>query len=596
MFLPVAPSRVWAEPSAGTVDTLACLVRTWPGWAPAQRIAWSVRVVATTRTNSKGRADHVRCAMPSPGNHAPVPRDRERPLAESVYKPNTKDLEDIRLRREHRRAIRIQAGRYVRNPPLTHPSMPSYLRHSRFADRRWTAPAHTGESEAERRERIEGLEWRRLEFILGHSPMRHASDEGGPLVAYDRLPGPAHEGPSIDGCAACERRRPNILVHYGLSPAVPGGVGHAAKKHRRSGLQRYLRRFARLRARTEERDRGEGLTDRELSQREHTYSRRAMCGAAVAVLERDVPSAGLHKQRIETRMMCGLRGCEACDTRRRHRAIQRMEGPWTQFVTFTIPRGGLSRGEAWRKASKWMTKLMSRLYDMSRRGRYICDAENCCERAEHVEMNVPSGKLEYAWVIEPHKDGWPHWHMCWTASYVCYDLLRELWEEITGLGMGRIQTKPVTSMDGVCRYLTKYMTKARFPDDILCWVYRKRLWASTQKAPTSWDQGFIVLDRLRYQESSIAGNVPRLPKTSNSSAEGIEPDRWVNAKHIHSVTCVWELDEQAYQLGRFERDERRRRAREPVRHGTDSGSDEGRSLECRQLWNFVLQYTEDCGT
>jgi hypothetical protein len=255
-------------------------------------------------------------------------------------------------------------------------------------------------------------------------------------------------------------------------------------------------------------DRGNELTERECSGLVSAARRSALCGRSACVLQRRVVAPGVHLERVVVPMRCGLRRCSECRKQKKAVAIRRMDGRWRQFVTFTIPHDECSRYHAWRHASRWMTELMERLRKEGRYETRQCVADGCRGRDSHPSVCHDGGKFDYAWVIEPHKDEFPHWHIAWTASYVCYDYLREIWQEITGLSCGNIKTIAASRPEHTTNYLSKYMSKGVYPDDVLAIMHRKRLWASTIKSPVVWSKGYKVVDFMTAERARIDERCP----------------------------------------------------------------------------------------
>jgi len=72
--------------------------------------------------------------------------------------------------------------------------------------------------------------------------------------------------------------------------------------------------------------------------------------------------------------------------------------------------------------------------------------------------------LEYVWVDERQRDGYPHIHLCITGSAVVpadiYQYIDGLWHGRYGLGFTFVSTdKYDRGIDGIVKYLTKYLSK-----------------------------------------------------------------------------------------------------------------------------------------
>jgi hypothetical protein len=94
-----------------------------------------------------------------------------------------------------------------------------------------------------------------------------------------------------------------------------------------------------------------------------------------------------------------------------------------------------------------------------------------------------SEQLKYAWVLEPHQDGWPHVHMVVEPDYVDYTWLRGVWSQCCGVVDAWVYGEQVYSIDGACRYLCKYISKAQLSIEILAILFRRRMWATNLERP-----------------------------------------------------------------------------------------------------------------
>jgi hypothetical protein len=443
---------------------------------------------------------------------APFCAAHETPLAASVYAKSPDEVILARVRREHRLSIRRQLGAEISGGRLPGRGIPPLHRE----DYRWTTdrgiarsydwhtkdtptqPSGIGPWWVEPRPDIGGLTWPTDESVLyGYTA---------PAVA-----GHVHEG-NAASCAGCAGRLADIVHSDGLRPPGRKTVHPAGRPREFGWLRRKRRRETQESKRRRPRGRGDQLTQRELAQSLVAHDRAMACGRYVVTLHRQVPAAGTLIQRLSVRMRCGLRICLECDERRRNRAKGRMEGPWRQFATMTIPHDECARLDAWRNASGWMTTYMERLAKRARKGPTRCLGWECRHKPDHMEIDTDGKKLEYAWVIEPHKTEWPHWHIAWSASWCCFAFQRELWRDVTGLDVIWTKVKEVVSIEGACRYLTKYLTKAKYTREILACLHRKKIWATTILSTKKWENGYKVVRLERFEESIL-----RSKKSSISS-------------------------------------------------------------------------------
>jgi len=231
------------------------------------------------------------------------------------------------------------------------------------------------------------------------------------------------------------------------------------------------------------------LTTSERDAVRHLGRQAANCGSYwMAFRGYDTSSAVDKELRLACQARCGTRGCADCAQRIREREAYRVQGEWALFLTFTFPRERASAADAWREVHGWISTLVR---ELRREVAWANDVEprlpgrrhnNHVDRWLLANERIQAGeKLEYAWVLEPHEDGYPHVHMCVNARWIDYGFLRRLWEAACGSLGAWIYGERVTAPDGVCRYLAKYIAKSRLTPDVLGIVFGRRLWATTNK-------------------------------------------------------------------------------------------------------------------
>ena len=189
-----------------------------------------------------------------------------------------------------------------------------------------------------------------------------------------------------------------------------------------------------------------------------------------------------------TQTHCGTRACPSCDKKIRAHECQRVAGPWKMFLTFTLPRSICSAALAWTQVHLWQKCLIREMRRESAR-RFEEDKTKTLRghrafvKRRRIAKDRIEGdkKLEYAWVLEAHKDGYPHIHMCVNWSYVDYGFLRLVWKNILGAKYANVQGDKVYDVDGACRYLSKYVSKGGLSLDILAIIKGRRAWATTNK-------------------------------------------------------------------------------------------------------------------
>jgi len=89
--------------------------------------------------------------------------------------------------------------------------------------------------------------------------------------------------------------------------------------------------------------------------------------------------------------------------------------------------------------------------------------------------------LQYAWCLEPHESGYPHVHLVTNANRVGTLWLKRQWSRIVQAKIQFAGNQAVKDVSGTCAYLSKYISKTWFTDDISAILYRRRQWASTRK-------------------------------------------------------------------------------------------------------------------
>jgi hypothetical protein len=389
--------------------------------------------------------------------------------------------------------------------------------------------------------------WSPVQSIDGHQRSdnlpardeRYALDESGyESQNWWRYGEGDHLGPA-GSCPACMAAPECSVPSVGLSTTSARPVLRDDQAVADKRLRRYIRRESYHQTRTWPQDKGNALTERELAAAVHTQWRADRCKDDCVTLERRLPSAGVAMERLQVPLRCGLRLCDDCCSVKKSTAKARMRGEWKQFVTLTIPHDRCSRLHAFRLASSWMTKLGQRLQEVARKGSKQCLAWNCGNRAPHYSMKCEGNSLDYAWVIEEHKDGFPHWHLVWTADYLCYDFLRELWDDITGLGTSHVHVVRINNSVGVSAYLCKYMTKAHYAPEVLAVCYRKRLWASTLPRGLKWDQGFHIVNFTQTKKSALANSSASLPSRLTGTPVDVSGCHWSNVTHMRNVMTSW---------------------------------------------------------
>ena len=337
-----------------------------------------------------------------------------------------------------------------------------------------------------------------------------------------------------------------------------------------------------------------GMSDRDLAAYEHSMISRQKCRTRAVVLERRLPAAGAHWERIAVTMGCGGRNCLFCFEAQRKRAAERICGNWTQFLTLTLNHWPGMQVYAWRNISRWASELMAAFRKASYEDGKICLCGKDCEKESHPVMTNRDRKLGYAWVVEPTKNDWPHLHIGLTTGYVCYEWLMRKWAEITGMAPRVKKMISVQDEKGICNYLAPYLTKSVWKDWILAVMYRKRLYGTTNRVGREWSGGWIPVDmgKIRWKDGKAVmtdvewrHSMSIIPVNSKycllvEKKEG-RYARWVVRCDVSHVLMDWRSREQAeasreapisgYVFGNDRRIVERSREREKGLYGADNG-------------------------
>lgn len=229
------------------------------------------------------------------------------------------------------------------------------------------------------------------------------------------------------------------------------------------------------------------LTPGERTRLREMTARALGCRSTLVAMRRSRPDGqSVTEDRLVMAVPCGTRMCEPCDADRRRREAARVEGHWRLFYTLGVPSGFWDAGKAWRLVGFWARSLFRELRRELADGRARNVVVDQDERDRIAALNEARAKgkraapvLQYAWCLEPHKSGWPHIHFVTNASFIAHEWIKKLWSRIIGSEVRWARYEKVTDRDGVCRYLSKYISKTTFSPDIVAIMYRRRQWAST---------------------------------------------------------------------------------------------------------------------
>lgn len=240
-----------------------------------------------------------------------------------------------------------------------------------------------------------------------------------------------------------------------------------------------------------------------LSNEEREAARRtllsvASCGKSYRPMVRyDIGPGGIKETRAVIQERCHQRWCSTCGDEMRRREAARVEAGWRLFVTCGVPDRLSEVSASWRRIRRARAKLIKELEREA--------SDPCSWRvrlwpediAASQERQEASGKerqrlcpLDYAWVLEPHQTGYPHLHLVLTACFVDYRWLKALWSRCIGSPCRWLYVATVSSPAGVCRYLSKYISKSQFSLDLCAVMRGQRMWGTSlplkKKGPREW--------------------------------------------------------------------------------------------------------------
>lgn len=265
------------------------------------------------------------------------------------------------------------------------------------------------------------------------------------------------------------------------------------------------------------------LTEGQRERARSMLARAAGCRTRFAGFRKCVPSGvGAVESRLIVALPCGTRMCEECDQQRRNKEAARVEGHWRLFWTLGLPQHPAGVRFAWGMMGVWTRRLFRELRREYAKGasEKVKIDEGELQRIEIANeerkgKKRPLAELQYAWCLEPHASGFPHLHFVLNAWFVDFGFMKELWSRIVGLEVRWARYEKVTDRDGMCRYLSKYISKTSFPPDLVAIMYRRRQWASTvpprEEAPGEWvqekkedaaDPGWVVENQRAYERVS----------------------------------------------------------------------------------------------
>lgn len=131
---------------------------------------------------------------------------------------------------------------------------------------------------------------------------------------------------------------------------------------------------------------------------------------------------------------CKTWSCPYCSFRKRQQFYaQLIAGKPSRFLTLTLDRSHYATPrDAYQESSTQVSRLAQKL-----RRRY--------------------GEFEYVRVNEPHKSGYPHFHLGVRSPYIPWQVVRQDWHRLTRAKVTDI--RKIEEPEAAARYLSKYLTK-----------------------------------------------------------------------------------------------------------------------------------------
>lgn len=187
------------------------------------------------------------------------------------------------------------------------------------------------------------------------------------------------------------------------------------------------------------------------------------CSTVWAEARRVGPVAGvMTEERLLIKLGCGHRTCKTCQRRALQMRSNRLLGDWTTMLTLTYGRALRTVGDAWRRVTddaQWLCRTLS--------------------RAHKRHTDTP---CEYAWVLEEHKDGWPHIHIVgsWSCDLMDDHTLRMLWTSRAGADSWVVDWRPTDDPAAVRSYLSKYLSKGALRPDVAAALGKRRMFGRSR--------------------------------------------------------------------------------------------------------------------
>lgn len=135
---------------------------------------------------------------------------------------------------------------------------------------------------------------------------------------------------------------------------------------------------------------------------------------------------------------CKTWQCPHCGPRKTAELCRKIEAAKpTKFITLTtVHRKGRTPREVWNEARRQISELAKK-------------------------YRKELGEFEYARILEPHKSGYPHFHLVARSPYIPQEHLSRRWQQLTGAFI--VDIRRVNPNWQVAKYVAKYLTKTMRP-------------------------------------------------------------------------------------------------------------------------------------
>jgi len=114
-------------------------------------------------------------------------------------------------------------------------------------------------------------------------------------------------------------------------------------------------------------------------------------------------------------------------------------------------------------AAKTAIAQPNRMLTLTLDPKYYLDPKDCWQKTAKLvpelirKLRPRFGDIEYLRVTELHKSGWPHYHLLIRSRYLPYEIVKTLWEDLTGAI--KVDLRQVDKTFSAYWYLTKYLSK-----------------------------------------------------------------------------------------------------------------------------------------